>query len=72
MAESYQATIEWSGDTNLGAELLAAAARHGCITEMHEVGDKAKLLITVNNSTLQGLRDSVDELLVKLSDIEEF
>tara|TARA_B000000609_G_scaffold104713_1_gene80477 strand:- start:1721 stop:1987 length:267 start_codon:yes stop_codon:yes gene_type:complete len=71
MAESYRATVEWSGDSNLGAELLAAASMHGYETEIHEVDKNVKLIISVNHSTLQGLRDSVDELLIKMSKIEE-
>ena len=71
MAESYRATVEWSGDSKLGAELLAAASKYGYITEMHEIDGNVKLIITVNHSTLQGLRDSVDELLIKMSEIEE-
>ncbi len=71
MAESYRATVEWSGDSNLGTKLLAAASMYGYTTEMHENDENVKLIITVNHSTLQGLRNSVDELLVEMSKIEE-
>ena len=38
---------------------------------MTEDGNKAKLVIIVEDSSIQSLRDRVDDLLVALSDIEE-
>ncbi|MAU74556.1 MAG: hypothetical protein ACJZ5B_08205 [Candidatus Poseidoniaceae archaeon] len=71
MVESYQATIEWSGSASLATTFLAAASRPGCSAKMTEDGNKAKLVIIVEDSSIQSLRDRVDDLLVALSDIEE-
>tara|TARA_B100000900_G_C20554444_1_gene706169 strand:+ start:1176 stop:1400 length:225 start_codon:yes stop_codon:yes gene_type:complete len=71
MVESYQATIEWSGPVSLGTTFLAAASRPGCSARLSEQSGKAMLTVIVENSSLQALRDSVDELLIALSDIEE-
>ncbi|MDP6333867.1 MAG: hypothetical protein QF479_04450 [Candidatus Poseidoniaceae archaeon] len=71
MVESYQATIEWSGPSSLATTFLAAASRPGCSAKLTENGSQASLVVTVENSSIQALRDSVDELLVALSDIEE-
>ena len=71
MVESYTATIQWSGDAALGTELLAAASRPGCSAKLTESDGVAKLKIVVEDSSIQSLRDRVDELMVALSDIEE-
>ena len=71
MVESYQATIEWSGSVSLATTFLAAASRPRCSAKMTEDGNKAKLVIIVEDSSIQSLRDRVDDLLVALSDIEE-
>lgn len=71
MVESYRATIEWTGKAALGTILLAAASRPGCSANLTETGDEAKLVIIVQDDSIQNLRDRVDELMIALSDIEE-
>ena len=71
MVESYQATIEWSGPVSLGTTLLAASSKPGCSAKLTEENGKAALIIVVEKSSLQDLRDSVDDLLIALSDIED-
>ena len=71
MVESYQATIEWSGSVSLATTFLAAASRPGCSAKMTEDGNEATLVIIVEDSSIQSLRNRVDELLVALSDIED-
>jgi|TARA_B100001741_G_scaffold147774_1_gene121939 hypothetical protein len=71
MVESYRATIEWVGSAALGTVLLAAASRPGCSANLIETGEDVKLVIVVQKDSIQDLRDSVDELMVALSDIEE-
>ena len=71
MVESYQATIEWSGPVSLGTTLLAAASKPGCSAKLNEENGKANLIVVVENSSLQALRDNVDDLLIALSDVEE-
>ena len=71
MVESYTATIQWSGDAVLGTVLLAAASRPGCSAKLTETDGIAELKIVVQDSSIQSLRDEVDELMIALSDIEE-
>ena len=71
MVESYRATIEWAGDTVLGTILLAAASKPGCSANLTEDGNESKLVIIVEDGSIQSLRDKVDELMIALSDIEE-
>ncbi|DAC25640.1 MAG TPA: hypothetical protein D7H99_08120 [Candidatus Poseidoniales archaeon] len=71
MVESYTATIQWSGDAALGTVLLAAASRPGCSAKLTESDGIAELEVVVEDSSIQSLRDRVDELMVALSDIEE-
>ena len=71
MVESYRATIEWVGEAALGTILLAAASRPGCSANLTETGGEVKLVIIVQDDSIQSLRDSVDELMIALSDIEE-
>tara|TARA_B100001248_G_C27198055_1_gene369899 strand:- start:393 stop:617 length:225 start_codon:yes stop_codon:yes gene_type:complete len=71
MVESYRATIEWAGSATLGTILLAAATRPGCSANLTETGSEAKLVIVVQDASIQNLRDRVDELMIALSDIEE-
>jgi|TARA_B100000287_G_scaffold416591_1_gene451453 hypothetical protein len=71
MVESYRATIEWAGKAALGTILLAAASRPGCSANLTEDGNEAKLVIIVEDGSIQSLRDKVDELMIALSDIEE-
>ena len=71
MVESYRATIEWVGKATLGTILLAAASRPGCSANLTETGDQTKLVIIVQDDSIQSLRDRVDELMIALSDIEE-
>tara|TARA_B100000925_G_scaffold32651_1_gene21635 strand:+ start:126 stop:350 length:225 start_codon:yes stop_codon:yes gene_type:complete len=71
MVESYRATIEWVGKATLGTILLAAASRPGCSANLTESGDETKLVIIVQDDSIQSLRDRVDDLMIALSDIEE-
>ncbi|MBT4920504.1 MAG: hypothetical protein HON10_03850 [Euryarchaeota archaeon] len=71
MVESYTATVQWSGDAELGTVLLAAASRPGCSAKLTESDGVAELKIVVEDSSIQSLRDRVDELMIALSDIEE-
>ena len=71
MSELYQATIEWSGDAALGTTLLAAASRPGCNAKLTESEGISHLTILVEDSSIQNLRDRVEQLMVALSDIEE-
>ena len=71
MAELHQATIEWSGDALLATTLLAAASRPGCNAKLTESEGISHLTIVIEDSSIQSLRDRVDELMVALSDIEE-
>ena len=71
MVESYRATIEWSGDAVLGTILLAAASRPGCSANLTEGRNDSKLVIIVQDESIQNLRDRIDELMIALSDIEE-
>tara|TARA_B100001287_G_scaffold169091_1_gene142230 strand:- start:106 stop:330 length:225 start_codon:yes stop_codon:yes gene_type:complete len=71
MVESYRATIEWVGKATLGTILLAAASRPGCSANLTETGGEVKLVIIVQDDSIQNLRDRVDELMIALSDIEE-
>ena len=71
MVESYTATIQWSGDAVLGTVLLAAASRPGCSAKLTEGDGVVELEIVVQDSSIQSLRDRVDELMVALADIEE-
>jgi hypothetical protein len=71
MVESYQATIEWSGASSLATTFLTAASRPGCSAKLTENGERATLVITVEDTSIQELRNKVDELLVALADIEE-
>ena len=71
MVESYTATIQWSGDAALGTVLLTAASRPGCCAKLTESDGIAELEVVVEDSSIQSLRDRVDELMVALADIEE-
>ena len=71
MVESYQATIEWTGSPKLGTILLAAASRPGCSANLIETESGTNLVITVQDNSIQSLRDRVDELMIALADIEE-
>ena len=71
MAESYQATIQWSGNKGLGAVMLDATTMLDCVAILDDKDGVTELSITINDHTLQGLRNKVDELLIKLSKIEE-
>ena len=71
MVESYRATIEWVGKATLGTILLAAASRPGCSANLTQTGDETKLVIIVQDDSIQSLRDRVDDLMIALSDIEE-
>ena len=71
MVESYQATIEWSGPVSLATTFLAAASRPGCSAKLNETGSQATLVVVVEDSSIQSLRDRVDDLLIALADIEE-
>ena len=71
MVESYQATIQWSGSRSLATTFLAAASRPGCSAKLTENGSQATLVVIVEDSSIQSLRNRVDDLLVALSDIEE-
>ena len=71
MGESYEATIQWSGSSDLGMVLLAAASRPKCSAKLDEKEGLSALSITVKEVSIQALRDVVDELMIALSDIEE-
>ena len=71
MVESYRATIEWVGPAKLGTILLSAASRPGCSANLIETGEEVKLIVTVEDNSIQSLRDTVDELMIALADIEE-
>lgn len=71
MVESYRATIEWVGPAKLGTILLSAASRPGCSANLIETGEEVKLIVTVEDDSIQSLRDTVDELMIALADIEE-
>tara|TARA_B100001989_G_scaffold34982_1_gene20707 strand:+ start:7708 stop:7932 length:225 start_codon:yes stop_codon:yes gene_type:complete len=71
MVESYRATIEWVGPAKLGTILLSAASRPGCSANLIETEEEAKLVVIVEDSSIQSLRDAVDELMIALADIEE-
>ena len=71
MVESYRATIEWVGPAKLGTILLSAASRPGCSANLIETEEEAKLVVIVEDSSIQSLRDAVDELMNALADIEE-
>ncbi|DAC31491.1 MAG TPA: hypothetical protein HA327_01285 [Candidatus Poseidoniaceae archaeon] len=71
MVESYQATIEWVGPAKLGTILLSAASRPKCSANLTETGKEVKLIVTIEDGSIQSLRDTVDELMIALADIEE-
>ena len=71
MVESYRATIEWVGPAKLGTILLSAASRPGCSANLIETEGEVKLVVIVEDSSIQSLRDAVDELMIALADIEE-
>ena len=71
MVESYRATIEWVGPAKLGTILLSAASRPGCSANLIETGEEVRLIVTVEDDSIQSLRDTVDELMIALADIEE-
>jgi hypothetical protein len=71
MVESYRATIEWVGPAKLGTILLSAASRPGCSANLVETEEKVKLVVIVEDSSIQSLRDAVDDLMIALADIEE-
>ena len=71
MVELYRATIEWNGSAKLGTDFLAAASRPGCKANLIETGTEVKLVVIIENNSIQSLRDTVDELMIALSDIEE-
>ncbi len=71
MVESYRATIEWVGPAKLGTILLSAASRPGCSANLIETEEVVKLVVIVEDSSIQSLRDAVDELMIALADIEE-
>ena len=71
MVESYRATIEWVGPAKLGTILLSAASRPGCSANLIETEEEAKLVVIVEDPSIQSLRDAVDELMIALADIEE-
>ena len=71
MVDSYRATIEWVGPAKLGTILLSAASRPGCSANLIETEEDAKLVVIVEDCSIQSLRDAVDELMIALADIEE-
>ena len=70
MVEGHQVTVEWSGDPSLGTVYLAAASRPHCKANLSESDGQAHLTVHVHHTSLQILRDIVDELMVTLADIE--
>jgi hypothetical protein len=70
MVEEHTVTVEWSGDASLGTVYLAAASRPHCKATLSEAEGTAALTIRVEHTSLQELRDIVDELMVALADIE--
>ena len=51
--------------------MLDATTMLDCVAILDDKDGVTELSITINDHTLQGLRDKVDELLIKLSKIEE-
>jgi hypothetical protein len=49
---------------------LAAASRPHCKAKLSESDGQAHLTVHVHHTSLQALRDIVDELMVTLADIE--
>ncbi|MFL2949349.1 MAG: hypothetical protein ACJZ40_03070 [Candidatus Poseidoniaceae archaeon] len=70
MVEAHLVTVEWSGDAALGTVYLAAASRPHCKARLSETGTQAQLIVEVRHTSLQELRNIVDELLVAFADIE--
>ena len=55
----------------MGTVLLAAASRPGCSAKLTECDGVVELEIVVQDSSIQSLRDRVDELMIALADIGE-
>ena len=70
MVEGHAVTVEWSGDPSLGTLFLAAASRPHCKATLKEHGGEASLTVQVHHTSLQELRNIVDELMVALADLE--
>jgi hypothetical protein len=70
MAEGHTVTVEWSGDPSLGTLFLAAASRPHCKATLKEHDGEAKLTVQVQHTSLQELRNVVDELMIALADLE--
>jgi uncharacterized protein (DUF58 family) len=70
MVEMHTVTVEWSGEAALGTVYLAAASRQNCKATLSEREGKAYLMVRVSHASLQQLRDTVDELMISLADIE--
>jgi hypothetical protein len=70
MVEGHTVTVEWSGDPSLGTLFLAAASRPHCKATLKEHGGEANLTVQVHHTSLQELRNVVDELMIALADLE--
>ncbi|MDE0858408.1 MAG: hypothetical protein OSA38_07555 [Candidatus Poseidoniaceae archaeon] len=70
MVEGHLVTVEWSGDKALGTVYLAAASRPHCKATLSESDEKAHLMVQVHHTSLQELRNIVDELMIAFADIE--
>lgn len=71
MSELHEAIIEWVGAPKLAPLILAASQRSNCEVHSFEEGDEIRLTVKIQHTSLQSLRDMVDDLLIEFSDIEE-
>lgn len=70
MSELHQATVKWSGPPAMATVFLAAASRPNCSAQLVESNGNAHLTVIIEHSSLQTLRDIVDNLLIAFADIE--
>lgn len=71
MPEQHKMVVMWQGSAELGAALCNAAQTLGYHVEVISNEDEMHLKIECLDNDLQALRDAVDALLVKLSEVEE-
>ena len=71
MDEVHEATIQWSGASQLAEQIIQASNRPHCESLTQEESGEVFVSVTVQHSNLQELRDIVDELLIRFADIEE-
>ena len=71
MAEEHAMEVRWSGDAVLGNLMAEAARERGFPTDVEATNGTVVIVVKVNDSDLQSMRDRVDELLVAFSALEE-